>query len=315
MIHTTLLSTGIPSAEDLSSDFMVTLTRVSITGITVVCVNLFVLISGWFGINPKGKKLAALIFQLGFFIVICLIYGFFRQGSMSISEMLRTVRLYNMWWFVKSYILLYFLSPVLNAFCEHATKKEFALVLMAFYCFSSVSWLIHFVDWMANGYCTMSFVGLYLLARFIKLHLSGFIASVGKWWMFFAYILFSLLTIMFYYIQTVHDIMPLWNREIFGYDSPFVILAALSLLLLFSKIRIRSNIINWIAKSCFAVYLLHTGNYIFPDFKAHLSQYYQNHSYWIYLPYSIVFSVFVFAIGILIDKIRIMSWNLIARKR
>ena len=110
-------------------------------------------------------------------------------------------------------------------------------------------------------------------------------------------------------------LMPLEAKEFFYYDSPFVVLASLSLLLFFSKLKIQSFVVNWVAKSCFAVYLLHTANYIFPDFKAHLSQYYQTHSYWTYLLYSIVFSVAVFAIGILLDKVRILSWNLIAKKR
>lgn len=313
MFHTCDFSTGIPVAEEFSSDFAISLSRVSMQSLTVVCVNLFVLISGWYGIKPKKWKFFDLLFQLAFFIVICLVYGYVQQGNLSLVEILRTIRLHKMWWFIRSYILLFFLAPVLNAFCEKATIKEFMMVLVAFYAFSSYNWLFHFVDWMVNGYCTMSFVGLYLLARFARMYLSDTM-SFSKYQWLLLYAFFTLLTIGFAFVAILTPYMPIDVYELWGYDSPFVVLASLSLLLFFSKLKIQSSVVNWVAKSCFAVYLLHTANYIFPDFKAHLSQYYQSHSYWMYLMYSIVFSVAVFAIGILLDKVRILSWNLIAKK-
>lgn len=314
MLHTTFLSTGIPNADDFSLDFAKTLTRVSVSGVTVVCVNLFVLISGWYGIRPKRTKFAELLFQLVFFITVCLVYGYVRKGHLVLDEILRTFRLHNMWWFVKSYILLYFLTPVLNAFCERASKKEFAVVLIAFYGFSSLNWLIHSVNWMENGYSTMSFIGLYLLARFVKLHLSDFISIIQKRWLLLVYILFSSLTVLGFYIETVYHKTPINGFDFFDYDSPFVVMASISLLLFFSGIKIKSKMVNWVAKSCFAVYLLHMGNYIFPDFKSLLGEFYSTHVYWMYLCYSIFFSLTVFAIGIILDKIRIRLWNLVIEK-
>jgi len=314
VIHTNVFSIGQPNEQDFSSQFTISISRITLQAITVICVNLFILISGWYGIKPSKQKFFAFLFQLEFFVVVCLIYGFIQQGNIDIGEILRAVRLNNMWWFVKSYILLYFLSPVLNAFCERATKKEFLFVILAFYAFSSFNWLLHFVDWMEKGYCTMSFVGLYLLARFSRLHLPTK-RILNQSLYILLYFIFTAFTIFVVFLEIVYHIMPRTTFELWGYDSPFVVLASLSLLLFFSKLKIQSSVVNWVAKSCFAVYLLHTANYIFPDFKAHLSQYYQTHSYWTYLLYSIVFSVAVFAVGIMLDKVRILSWNLIAKKR
>ena len=311
MFHTCDLATGTPSAENVFSDFAVSLSRITIQSITAVCVNLFVLISGWYGIKPKKGKFLDLLFQLAFFIVICLVYGYVQQGNLSLTEILRTIRLHKMWWFARSYILLFFLAPVLNAFCERATKREFIMVLIAFYAFSSYNWLFHFVDWMVNGYCTMSFVGLYLLARFARLHLRSY--NKYQWLLLFAF--FTTITICCAFVGILTPYMPIDVHELWGYDSPFVVLASLSLFLFFSKLKIKSTAINWVAKSCFAVYLFHTSNYIFPDFKAHLSQYYENHIYWNYLLYSIVFSIVVFFISIMLDKVRLLMWNLISKKR
>ena len=314
MVHTCDYSVGTPVANDVSSEFAISFSRLTLQSITVVCVNLFVLISGWYGIKPKKGKFIELLFQLAFFILVCLVYGYVQQGNLSLTKILMTIRLHKMWWFIRSYILLFFLAPVLNAFCEKATKKEFMMVLIAFYVFSSYNWLSHFVDWMVNGYCTMSFVGLYLLARFARMYLPDMISFNQYQWLLL-YAFFTTLTICLAFVAILTPYLPIDVHELWGYDSPFVVLASLSLLLFFSKLKIQSSVVNWVAKSCFAVYLLHTSHYIFPDFKAHLSQYYQTHSYWTYLLYSIVFSVAVFAIGILLDKVRILSWNLIAKKR
>lgn len=314
LFHTCDYSVGLPMADEISSEFAISLSRLSLQSITAVCVNLFILISGWYGIKPKKWKFFELLFQLELFVVVCLIYGYVQQGGLTVTEILRAVRLHKMWWFARSYILLFFLAPVLNSFCEKATKRDFVMVLVAFYAFSSFNWFFHFVDWMVNGYCTMSFVGLYLLARYARLYLKETLSfDKCQWLLLFA--LFTIVTICLAFVGILTPYMPIEVHELWGYDSPFVVLASLSLLLFFSKLKIQSSVVNWVAKSCFAVYLLHTANYIFPDFKAHLSQYYQTHSYWTYLLYSIVFSVAVFAIGILLDKVRILSWNLIAKNR
>ena len=44
--------------------------------ISIICVNIFVLISGWFGINLKLRKLNSLLFQILFF-------GIFIWGTLS----------------------------------------------------------------------------------------------------------------------------------------------------------------------------------------------------------------------------------------
>ena len=315
MIHTNGFSIGLPNEDNFSSEFAISFSRISVEAISSVCVNLFILISGWYGIRNKKGKFIELLFQLAFFIVICLVYGYVQQGNLSLAEILRTIRLHKMWWFVRSYILLFFLAPVLNAFCERATKREFIMVLVAFYIFSSFNWMFHFVDWMVNGYCTMSFVGLYLLARFSRQYLFEITLINKKHWWLLAYAFFTIATICCVCVEIMVHLMPINMNEILGYDSPFVVLASLSLLLFFSKLKIQSSVVNWVAKSCFAVYLLHTSNYIFPDFKEHLRQYYENHIYWNYLLYSIFFCIAVFFISILLDKVRLLMWNLINHRQ
>lgn len=73
-------------------------------------------------------------------------------------------------WFVQAYMLLYLLSPVLNHFAERSGKREQAGVIAAFIlfevvydvCFETINVNI------GHGYYAISFIGLYLLARYVR---------------------------------------------------------------------------------------------------------------------------------------------------
>ncbi len=44
--------------------------------------------------------------------------------------------------------------------------------------------------------------------------------------------------------------------RVFCYNSPFVLISAISLFMLFTKIQYRSNVINYLAASCLPIYLM-----------------------------------------------------------
>lgn len=307
MVHTNFLSIGEPNKQDLIDSFCSSISRFTVQSISVVCVNLFVLLSGWYGITIKSRKIGSLFFQLAFFVIISLLYGIVFSKNMSITDVLRTIRWHEMWWFVKSYLLLYFMSPVLNAFCDNATKKEFTNVLIAFYAFSSLNWLIGWVPWIVNGYSTISFIGLYLLARYYRLFYEQN-NRIKDSLLLIIYVVSTLITIVGMILFTYRGLgTGMW----LGYDSPFVILSSLCILLLFSRLSFRSRVINAIAMSSFAVYLFHTSHYVFQDFSEHLSRFYIQHSYTMYFIYSILFGLSIIIISIILDRLRMFFWALL----
>ena len=50
-------------------------------------------------------------------------------------------------------------------------------------------------------------------------------------------------------------------RKMYYYTCPFVIVQAVAFLLFFSKLSFYSRLVNWIAISTFAIYLLHSQHY------------------------------------------------------
>ncbi len=137
--------------------------------VSIVGVNVFVLISGWFGINPSVKGFVNLIFQIVF--VTFLSWSIVKIVGLS-EEHFRPF--YAVIWFVYAYILLYILSPLLNCFIKHSGKKEYRILLIAFFVFMTLfGWVIPLNGGFDDGYSTLSFMFLYLFARYLRMYYPG----------------------------------------------------------------------------------------------------------------------------------------------
>ena len=91
-----------------------------LTGFTVIGVNVFVLITGYFSTNPKKSSLANLAFICLFWMIVRVVcrYGF---GEPVTFKHLFFITSSN--WFIASYIGLLFLTPILNSFCKSVPQK------------------------------------------------------------------------------------------------------------------------------------------------------------------------------------------------
>ena len=141
VVHANFRALPVPGMSHVhnnpSSAFLMFMTE----AFSIYAVNLFVLLSGWYGIRFKAKRLGELIFQVLFF-------GLFAIGVCAVfapDELQHDVfsRLFilglNDYWFVKAYLALYIISPVLNTFVEHSPRQQFKYVLIAFFAFQSLS--------------------------------------------------------------------------------------------------------------------------------------------------------------------------------
>lgn len=100
------------------------------------------------------------------------------------------------------------------------------------------------------------------------------------------------------------------------YTSPLCIMAALGLLMWFTLLKPRHNyIINFIASSCFTVYLCHICNtWTTVWFVTQSRLIYNSYSSIVYLMIIFTFICGVFLFSILIDQLRKLTWSLIDKK-
>ncbi len=225
---------------------------------TLVCVDVFVLISGWFGIRPKAKRILGLWFQCAFFCILLYAVGWVAGIPIgSKREALKNLFWVGKWnWFVKTYVGLYLLSPVLNAFAESASRRVFAQVLGAFFIFQTAFWLFPMShhDFIQSGFSVFSFTGLYLLARFANLHRPSFATLRRRT----DAALFVGIVLLETVIFALGHFVRMPRLSLFAYSSPFAIASSLFLLLFFSKLGIRSAVANALGTSSYAPYLVQT---------------------------------------------------------
>jgi peptidoglycan/LPS O-acetylase OafA/YrhL len=104
--------------------------------------------------------------------------------------------------------------------------------------------------------------------------------------------------------------------DLFAYSNPIVVLQAIGLLVFFANLKIKCNkVINWIASSSFAVYLLHCNpNILERIFKPLIIRYF-NKSDGIQVLASIAaFIIIIYAISIVLDQLRKILWSLLEKK-
>lgn len=315
ILHANFLCIHAPSSIDLKEMPVPTFFRCYTEALTIVAVNVFVLISGWFGIHFSYKKLWALVFQvlfftLGFFIVFLIINP---KEAISINNIKGIFLLNSDYWFVKAYIILFVLSPILNTFIEYSNKKAVTSFLLLYFSIHTIyGWLMDAsVSHTMNGTTALSFIGLYMLGRYLKLY-SPKIVNLSRNVDLFVYVVCALFLCLCNLLMLYRGMNVSIDGRLYSYASPVVIIASVALLLFFSKLSFVNKTINWVAISCFAVYLFHCNGFFF-------SKYYRKMIESIYeSPYSLVgvilYVILIYGIAILLDKVRILLWGFIDRK-
>ncbi len=322
VVHADFYTFGDPTVESYTDNATFTLGQYFFEAMSICCVNIFVLISGWFEIRPSKKSFFNFIFQCLFFLIgIYIFYLTTGVADYSLKGYLKGIvgcfAMLKWNWFIKAYICLYIIAPILNAYVEKVSKRDLMYMLIAFFSFQTYSWITEAAAFFENGYSTISFMGLYLLARYARLYPNKLTTLSYKTDLLIFCLSIVVITGVAY-ISTIaaaniHPKFLFFAKEMYSYISPIVILMSLYILLFFSKIPFSNKYVNWLGASSFAVFLLHTNPYLCePYFCKHIL-YIENQFNGIgFLFVVLVYLVFVFLFAVLLDQIRLYLWKRIA---
>ena len=102
-----------------------------------------------------------------------------------------------------------------------------------------------------------------------------------------------------------------WRGIVFAYSNPLMIIEAIYLMLFFNKLKMPYvKAINWLGASSFAVYLFHSQATIRAEFFNSQIQYlYGSYSGISCAALIFLFLCLVYLVSVLIDQLRIHSWN------
>lgn len=324
--HADFWALGEPTASEVVSNLVSSFTRIFFESLSIVCINIFVLISGWFSIRASLKSIIKLLFQVFFLLLlIYLIYIILGWDTLNLHSLSECFIVGHEFWFIKAYLGLLILSPVLNAFVNNVSEKVLRVVLIAFFTYQCIygwitpgAWFLHY------GYSITSFAGLYLLARYVRLYIVEMHSELkllggGKnqskslyLWIFLGLtILDALLYLLGYYLP----IVGLHLRTMtFAISNPLVVLQSLFLLLYFNNLKIKYNpIINNVAASSLAVFILQSSQDAIL-YKDIINNIYVNYSGLGCIAIILFVIIVYFIVGILLDQVRKVLWSKIESK-
>lgn len=306
VVHADFKALGLPSLSDIVEAPITSFIRFLVESISIVCVNIFVLISGWFSIKFKLLRLNELLFQILFFCGIMGIFFVLCEEARPLN-VISIIKLFcEDYWFILSYIILYLFAPSLNYFVEQETKKNIEIFLVLFFLFQTLFGFVYSLGWFSKGYSPLSFMGLYVLGRYLHLYPSK-LTKRKRSSDIIAYTGMVLLLTCFAYWFTMIKINPIF---LYSYSSPVVIIATVYLFLFFSKLSFKSNLINWVALSCFSIFLVHCFPVFFEKiYLFYIKEWYVSMDILQFLLQTFLWIMLFMVIPVVVDKFRLYLWD------
>lgn len=274
-------------------------------GFSIIGVDVFVMLAGYFTATPKKISIVNLAFVCFFWMVISVAFHYVFENRISYSYLFFIT---SSNWFIPSYIGLLFMAPILNLFCQEVSEKALKTTVIA------LLFIEIWFDWLPphpvislgthNGHSVLSFIILYLLARTIRLY------GLPKWFKkssLFVYIGCSLLLAVMaqYVLEIGHEEKVRWC---FADNNPIVIVSSVAFLMMFEQIRMKqSNLINHLAKSTLAVLLGHCA--IFFLYKKQFKFLYDHFSGIQVVLYWALAVIIVFCASIMLDQLRLLLYK------
>ena len=286
--------------------YSVGMSRILIQNITVLGVDLFILISGFYGLRPKLKSIVNLFTLLLFFYVGCYLWNcaLGHEDFTWLNLCSNFLAFSRANWFINSYLFLLLLSPLINAFVDSVSTHRLGYYTIA-YCLLTQyfgSLMVNQYWWYNGGYSIVMMVGVYLVGRFLN--------RIKNWLNGIRYV--NIVLVFFSLILIMSIIRCLSsNEEVWlNYGSPITIFAATIFFILFYRIpTFNSKLINWTGSSCLAAYVLHTCYPMFPWLVRKDISFFLNDAYPLYcIKISAVIGG-IFVLAILLDKVRMLMFK------
>jgi hypothetical protein len=241
-------------AYDISNPTLFRTGQMIISAAVIICVNMFVIISGYFGIRLKLSSILKLIIYLALIYVPLYIVKCFSDNEFVLTDFIeRCFVISYAGYFIQCYFMLMILSPVINAFIEKFGRDSLKWVLLFwglefwFDCIMEVEELGY-----NRGYSVIHFVLMYMIARCIKLYEDD-IKRIQRWVWVLGYLL-STIVIVFSFVVGI--------KWCWYYSNPIVVFSSVCTFLPFLYKTYYNKLINWIASGTLAVYIIHVTYYI-----------------------------------------------------
>lgn len=272
----------------------------------VIGVNVFFLISGYYGIRCSKTKLISLVFDT--YLYNSILLGIAAASGLvpidfSFAENLLIP--FHKYWFILVYLMLFVFSDFLNnVFVGLEKKKVKVLYGFSFFLICMYGFLFK-ADWLGivKGYSLTFAVFLYITGRVISKYnffRNGKIVSYRL--NFILWMFFSVMTFVNVWSLIVLE-KPKQAWDAFAYNSPFIFLSSVFFLCFFLNMpRLKVNFSRF-APYILPVYFIHTSVF-FAFYRNKPLQFFSKESFVFQFLFWIIYVICIFILCIVIDFVK-----------
>ena len=272
----------------------------------------FVLLSGYFTIKLKPSGLVKL---LGIFIVYCLPEVIYSVATS--RNMLHTVHSLmffsnSHFWFVKTYLYLFLVSPMINLWLKNATERQRWYMVAVFAFVACYMAMTKGDASMSNGKNLTNFIYFYLVGNQLYYYRDRWM-NIKTSTLVLCYITFSFLIMALEYYMHGNVIGKMVKSLSFPYHSPLILVGAIMFFMIIGKQHIQSRFINYVAASSLAIYLIHGSRPYLPELHDIVCGYLQGvtgNNFFLLSSYTI-YTLVVITACVCIDKCLTPVWSVI----
>ena len=294
----------------------------SLLQIVAYCaVNCYAIISGYVGYKEEDnyhytKYLKFWIPVFFYSVGITIIFYVINSGSVGIKEIIWAffpVTTYE-YWYVNAYTALFFLIPWINRLIQNITEKELNRLIFVLFMFFSV--YLTFSTWFAD---TFTLGGGYDFAWLIILYIAGAWIKknkINEKWRVSFWI--TMITICIAATWLWETFAPVAKRLFVSYISVTIVLMAVGMVAIFSRLQLSSrmiSIVRFFSPAAFGVYLIHSQTWIWRELMSDRFSWIANYKVYT-LPFIVVGCAGgIFIICLLIEKLRLVLFEVLKINR
>ncbi len=279
-----------------------------ITNVLHIGVICFVLISGYWGIKFSLNGFVKLFLQCSFYsILIYLVFLAINPDQYNSKEFLLSILPFQ-WWFIQIYLCFYLLTPVINIPLKNSSQQKKLLYIVILGIISFV--FGQFIPSLSDGKNCINFIFIYYIGDYLKTCTKLKPKRILLYYIGFNLVLFCCSMLL----RNKPVAGGILYRSIFPYNSIGLIFNATLLFMFFSRLTVKSKIINWIAASVLPVYLIHENQFLSRYLYGAISNLKGSMpDPWVLIAALILLAIIVIAICVLIDKILSPVYKLIQK--
>lgn len=282
----------------------------ALTAIFSIGVPVFVLISGYFGIKRSVKGFFNIVLQAVFYCLLAiLVCHFIFHQSITTDNILGVLFpvTKTQYWFISTYLLLYILAPYLNRLLNSLSRKEYSWYLITLTILVCYWGGIMKVPNCGNR-SILLFVFLYSIGRFIRLYYPR--AELISKYMRKPWLVYVVVMLLYFVVVSFSPLIVARgiNWIVTPYNSIILILFSILFFYSFQAFSIKKEWINYVAKSSFAIYLIHGQNIVsthrwFYDLYSHYGTMIENVNLRLFYLFGV--AIVICTVCVLIDQMRI----------